>query len=54
VGFGTSGPLLRLVCHAATADQAAALDLQQRLLLLIGTVVERHGAVITLNSRVQA
>ena len=54
VGFGTSGPLLRLVCHAATADQAAALDLQQRLLLLIGTVVERHGAVIALHSRVQA
>jgi hypothetical protein len=42
------------VCHAATADQAAALDLQQRLLLLIGTVVERHGAVIAPHSRAQA
>jgi MscS family membrane protein len=54
VGFGTSGPLLRLVCHAANADQAAALDLQQRLLLLIGTVVERHGAGIALHPRALA
>jgi len=46
VGFGESGPLLRLLCHAATADQAVALDLQQRLLLLIGAVVERNGAAI--------
>jgi len=46
VGFGESGPLLRLLCHAATADPAAALDLQQRLLLQIGAVVERHGAAI--------
>ena len=30
----------------ATADPAAALDLQQRLLLQIGAVVERHGAAI--------
>jgi len=54
VGFGESGPLLRLVCHAASADQAAALDLQQRLLLLIGAVVERHGAAIALQRRCPA
>jgi len=51
VGFGESGPQLRLVCHAASADQADALDLQQRLLLLIGAVVERHGAAIALQRR---
>ena len=51
VGFGESGPLLRLLCHAASADQAAALDLQQRLLLQIGAVVERHGAAIALHRR---
>jgi MscS family membrane protein len=54
VGFGTSGPVLRLLCHAATADQAAALDLQQRLLLGIGAVVERHGAAIALYPRALA
>lgn len=51
VGFGTSGPVLRLLCHAASADQAAALDLQQRLLLVIGAVVERHGAAIAPHPR---
>jgi MscS family membrane protein len=54
VGFGTSGPVLRLLCHAASADQADALDLQQRLLLLIGAVVERHGAAIAVNPRALA
>jgi len=54
VGFGESGPLLRLLCHAATADLAAALDLQQRLLLLIGAVVERHGAAIAPHRRLLA
>lgn len=53
VSFGTSGPVLRMLCHAASADQAAALDLQQRLLLLIGAVVERHGAAIALPSLFQ-
>ena len=54
VGFGESGPLLRLLCHAATADLAAALDLQQRLLLQIGAVVERHGAAIAPHRRLLA
>ena len=54
VGFGDNGPLLRLLCHAATADASAALDLQQRLLLQIGAIVERHGAAIALHPRALA
>jgi len=51
VGYGDNGPLLRLLCHGAASDLAAALDLQQRLLLEIGAVVERHGAAIALQPR---
>jgi len=51
VGYGDNGPLLRLLCHGAAGDLAAALDLQQRLLLEIGAVVERHGAAIAVQPR---
>jgi len=54
VGYGDSGPLLRLLCHGAAGDLAAALDLQQRLLLEIGAVVERYGAAIAVHPRALA
>lgn len=43
VGFDEAGLLLRLECFSGS-DPEAFYDLQQRLLLQIGTVVERHGA----------
>jgi MscS family membrane protein len=51
VGYGDNGPLLRLLCHGAAGDLTAALDLQQRLLLEIGAVVERNGAAIAVHPR---
>jgi MscS family membrane protein len=44
VGYGESSLQLRLLCHASDGDMATAWDLQQRLLLQIGRVVEEHGA----------
>jgi hypothetical protein len=46
--------MLRLLCHGAAGDLAAALDLQQRLLLEIGAVVERYGAAIAVHPRALA
>jgi hypothetical protein len=49
--FGEAGPRLSLLCHAAASDMASALELQQRLLLEAGAVVERHGAALAAHPR---
>jgi MscS family membrane protein len=51
VGYGESSLQLRLLCHAGDGDMATAWDLQQRLLLQIGRVVEEHGAQMPFPTR---
>lgn len=46
VGYGDTGLQLRLLCYSAGGEPAAAWALRQRLLLLIGDVVEQHGAAL--------
>lgn len=51
LSYGEAGLRLGVLCHAAAADLAGALALQQRLLLETGAVVERHGAAIAVAPR---
>lgn len=44
VGYGESSLDLRLVCHSTSGKLGDAWDLQQKLLLLIGDVVQAHQA----------
>lgn len=46
LGYGEAGPRLLLVGHAASGELAAALELQQRLLLEAASVVEQHDAAL--------
>ena len=43
-GYGASSLDCRLVCCSQSGDRIAALHLQHQLLLLIGDVVQAHGA----------
>jgi MscS family membrane protein len=54
LGYSEAGLRLGLLCHATAGDLATALELQQRLLLEVGAVVERHGAAIAVNPRALA
>lgn len=53
VGFDEAGLLLRLECFSGS-DPEDHYALQQRLLLLIGTVVERHGATFATRAQLGA
>jgi len=52
--FGEAGPRLTLLCHGSASDLASALELQQRLVLQAGAVVERHGAALAAHPRAGA
>ena len=51
VDYGDSGLLLRLLCFSASGDLQAAWALRQRVLLLIGEVVEQAGAAMPFPTR---
>ncbi len=51
VGYGASSLDLRLLCFCASSDIFATWDMQQRLLLEIGRVVEAHGAAMPFPTR---
>lgn len=51
VGYGESSLNLRLLCHGCDGDIATAWDLQQRLLLQIGRVVDEQGAEMPFPTR---
>ncbi|MCP9773364.1 mechanosensitive ion channel [Synechococcus sp. Tobar12-5m-g] len=50
VGYGAAGLDLRLLCFSSSGDLPTAWDLQQRLLLQIGRVVEAHQARMPLQN----
>ena len=53
VGYGGAGLQLRLLCFSRSGDLEAGWELQQRLLLQIGRVVEAHQARMTLQNPLQ-
>ena len=50
-GYGASSLDCRLVCCSKSGDRIAALHLQHQLLLLIGDVVQAHGALMPFPTR---
>lgn len=50
-GYGASSLDCRLICCGTTSDRVEAWHLQHDLLLLIGDVVERHGATMPFPTR---
>ncbi|NQV09799.1 MAG: mechanosensitive ion channel [Cyanobacteria bacterium] len=51
VGYGASSLDLRVLCFCASSDIFATWDMQQRLLLQIGRLVEEHGAEMPFPTR---
>ena len=51
VGYGESSLQLRLLCYAASSDIQDAWALRQRVLLVIGEVVEQAGGSMPFPTR---